>query len=70
MLGLARAAQLARAIGDSPASTERRAPIASSRKLRQRIKPPVAAKPCQVDQVDQDDQDDQDADLVTPALSA
>ena len=61
MLGLARSAQLARAIGDSvpSAQAQSQATIASPRRARQRIKPPVAA-------ADADDE----ADCAPKALSA
>jgi hypothetical protein len=46
MPGLARAARLASAIGDSQRD-ERRSVIVSARRVLQRIKPPVAAQPDQ-----------------------
>lgn len=58
MLGLARAAQLARASGAGQRRAQRRATIVSMRRMLQHLKPPVAAKPESTEAV------------VAPALSA
>lgn len=59
MLGLARAAQLARASGDDQRGAPRQGAIVTMRRMAQPMKPPVAAK------VDQDEEETE-----PPALSA